>query len=138
MIDAGSIETRNVFIDTEYFDSINFDFIKTAIKELIRHAKNGRAKIFLASITLGEMRDHIETGVKKANRAVKSFRDEGRILWNLPELPIHAANSSWFRMFLKPLTNGKANSPISPKAATSLMTRWFCLWIPIPVRRIAD
>jgi hypothetical protein len=88
---AKILETRNIFIDTGYFDSTNYDFEKTALKELVKHVKNGKAKVFLTSVTVGEMRAHLNRGVKEANTALKKFRKEGQILYNIPELPIHGA-----------------------------------------------
>jgi len=89
---------HNIFIDTEYFDSINYDFNKAALKELVRHVKNGRAKIILTSVTLGEMRAHLAEGVSKAEQALKRFRSDGRMLRNLPELPIQRSTNWTYKM----------------------------------------
>jgi PIN domain len=87
---ANLLESPNVFIDTEYFDSINYGFDATALRELIRLVRNKQAKVFSTSVTLREMQSHLDEKAREAAKALKSFRDTARIVRNLPDLPIHA------------------------------------------------
>jgi hypothetical protein len=82
---------RNVFIDTQYFDSINYSFSVKALKELVRLVEEGGVRVFLTSVTLGEMRSHVVEHMKEAANALKSFKDKGRFFRNLPSLPVHGA-----------------------------------------------
>lgn len=84
------LKSRNVFVDTQYFCASNLNFSSTAFKELAELANKDRARFFLTSVTVKEVEAHIARGVKEAKTAFEAFREDGRLLRNLPELSFHS------------------------------------------------
>jgi len=76
-----NLKTKNVFVDTEVFEANNFDFSSKSLSELVRLAKAGFIRVFLTSITVGEVNIHIADKIREALAKLKKFRnEEGRIL----------------------------------------------------------
>jgi hypothetical protein len=78
-----NLKTRNVFIDTESFDAANLNFDSTPLIELIRLAQADFIRVFLTTITVGEVRAHISERIHEGSQNLKRFRKEGRILKNV-------------------------------------------------------
>jgi hypothetical protein len=80
-----NLKSRNVFIDTEVFEGSNFDFHSRHLSEIVRLAQKDLIRVFLTTITVGEIRAHIAEKINAAAAKLKKFRiEEGRILQNLP------------------------------------------------------
>jgi PIN domain len=81
-----NLRTRNVFIDTEVFVSANFNFQWAAFGELVRLAQAGFIRVFLTTITVGEVHAHISEKISEAASGLKEYRSErGRVLQNVPK-----------------------------------------------------
>jgi len=84
-----NLKARNVFIDTEVFEASNFNFHSTHLSELVRLAQSNFVKVFLTTITLGEVHAHIVEKINEASSKLKKLRsEEGRILQNLPNYEV--------------------------------------------------
>ncbi|MGH9426675.1 MAG: PIN domain-containing protein, partial [Terriglobia bacterium] len=70
----------NAFIDTECFDHSGLNFASTVFRELIRFAKQHKVHVVLTSVTVQEVRAHIDAAISNAEVAIERFRKEGRIL----------------------------------------------------------
>jgi hypothetical protein len=80
------LKTKNVFLDTEVIEAANFNFQAAALKELVRLAQANFVKVFLTTITVGEVHAHIERKINEAASKLKRFRgEEGRILQNVAQ-----------------------------------------------------
>lgn len=86
-----AIETTNVFIDTQAFEAGNFNFKSNTLCELVRLADAGEVSVFITTVTKKEIEGHIRKHMRNATTAHKKFRDEARILRNLPNIPQFAA-----------------------------------------------
>lgn len=79
-----NLKTRNVFLDTEVFEAFNFNFDSKGLSELVRLAQADFVKVFLTTITVGEVHAHIVEKINEASSKLKKFRnEEGRIFQNL-------------------------------------------------------
>lgn len=79
-----NLKTRNVFLDTEVFEAYNFNFDATGITELVRLAQANFVRVFLTTVTIGEVYAHIAEKINDASSKLKKFRnEEGRILQNV-------------------------------------------------------
>jgi PIN domain len=87
---AAKLTTRNVFIDTEAFDSASLNFGSTALQELTKLAQAGKIHVFLTSVTVGEINEHIGAATRQAAKAVKEFRRQAPVLYGLAGLPFHS------------------------------------------------
>jgi hypothetical protein len=65
---ADSAETNNVFIDTEVFDCHQFDFASLNFRRLVRLVADGPVRVLLTTITVSEIRSHLD------EHAVKAFK----------------------------------------------------------------
>jgi hypothetical protein len=50
---------RYVFLDTEFFDRLQFDFQNPLLKGVVSHAEKGRLQLVLPKVIEGEIRDHL-------------------------------------------------------------------------------
>jgi len=62
---------RLVALDTEVFDSHNFNYKSQVFQTLIKLVKEEKIKLLLTSITLREIRSHITEGAQLASKAIK-------------------------------------------------------------------
>jgi hypothetical protein len=65
-------ETPNVFLDTEVFDQHEYDLSSPYFKRLIRLVNSGAVKLFLTTVTVGEIQDHIDERAKQGLRLTVS------------------------------------------------------------------
>jgi hypothetical protein len=84
--------TRDVFLDTQVFETNNFDLDRTAFKEVISKVKADRIKVLTTSITVREVKKRIWKRVKEASNTIDKFRKDLRILANSgdPTISSHA------------------------------------------------
>jgi hypothetical protein len=76
------LRTKNVFVDTEAFDSASYHFAKGDLKHLLDRITQGQLSLHTTSITVREMEEHIRLGVHAAKSALKQFRSDARVLYN--------------------------------------------------------
>ena len=77
-------EDQKCFLDTEVIEAANFNFRAAALSELVRLARENFVKVFLTTITVGEVHAHIASKINEAASKLKKFRgEEGRILQNM-------------------------------------------------------
>lgn len=62
---------RLVTLDTQVFDSYNFNYNSRAFQTLVTLTQQGKIRLLLTSVTLNEIRAHIIEGAKLASEAVK-------------------------------------------------------------------
>jgi predicted nucleic acid-binding protein len=82
--------TRLVFLDTEVFIKVNFNYQSTSFKKLIELVEEKEVELYLTTITRQEILDNLAQEAKKAKSAFKQlhkeFRKKAKILDNLAEL----------------------------------------------------
>lgn len=71
---ADSAATNNVFLDTEVFDCHQFDFGALSFCRLVRLAADGPMRVLLTTVTVSEIRKHIDEHAEKAFKQVETFR----------------------------------------------------------------
>jgi PIN domain len=64
---APAAKTSNVFLDTEVFDSLSLDFQNANLLRVIRLAASGKIKLFLTTVTEGEILSHIHEQAREAH-----------------------------------------------------------------------
>ncbi|MEZ8314260.1 PIN domain-containing protein [Vibrio splendidus] len=74
------LETRNVFIDTEYFVKSNLNFSSRPFVTLQDLCKRDELRYILTSVVEQEVENKIETSIKDALNALQSFRKKASIL----------------------------------------------------------
>jgi hypothetical protein len=79
---------RLVALDTQIFDSYNFNYKSQVFQILIKLVQQEKVKIFVTSLTLHEIRAHITEGAELAFKAIeqavkdlhkKRFKPQGDI-----------------------------------------------------------
>ena len=78
-----AFKTNNIFIDTSIFIQKNFDFTNTSFENLKSIVQSDNLNLFITSITENEVKNNIRLEVVKAQAALKKFRNEAKILWNV-------------------------------------------------------
>ena len=71
---ADSAETSNVFLDTEVFDCHQFALDALSFRRLVRLAAEDTVRVLLTTVTVGEIRKHIDQHAEKSFKQVESFR----------------------------------------------------------------
>ncbi len=71
---ADSAATNNVFLDTEVFDCHQFDFGASSFRRLVRLAADGPMRVLLTTVTVSEVRRHIDEHAERAFKQVETFR----------------------------------------------------------------
>ena len=84
------LETKNVFIDTEYFVSSNLDFDKSALKEFKNLCFNSELRHITTSVVQKEIRSHISESVNDALVALKKFKRKAKILNSLNDRDVRS------------------------------------------------
>ena len=74
-----------IFIDTSIFESNNFLESKR-IKEVYKLAERGNIKVILPKLTYDEILNRITKNVEESSQKFKKYRNETRILRNVPSL----------------------------------------------------
>lgn len=87
-----AISDNPIFLDTQVFYSNNFNFGRTAFKELVGRVETDRVRVVLTSITVREVKRHIHARVKDASKLVDKVRKDLRILESssVPEVSVRA------------------------------------------------
>lgn len=71
----------NVFIDTNYFIGIKFEFDKGELKSLIEHCESERINLFTSEIVISEVEKHIKTDIGLALSNIRNeIKRNGRLL----------------------------------------------------------
>jgi hypothetical protein len=85
-----TLETHNIFIDTEIFKRANFNYNSESFQKLISLVQGKKAYIFLTDVTVNEVKSNIKQDVRAARGAIRSLRKNPGIpiLLNLLEGPI--------------------------------------------------
>lgn len=94
--------TADVFLETQLFVTNNFDFDRTAFKELIGRVREDRVRVFLTSVTVGEVKRRIQVQVKEAVSKFSEVRKHLRVLANSNVPEIRARSE---RLFPEPVTD---------------------------------
>ncbi|OJW21240.1 MAG: hypothetical protein BGO49_24835 [Planctomycetales bacterium 71-10] len=79
-----NLEPIQVFIDTQVFDSENYNFESRDLKRLRHLASEGLINIKLTSVTLKEIESHVDERATEAFAALAKFRKSVAILNPLP------------------------------------------------------
>lgn len=69
-----SAATPNVFLDTEVFDSHQLDFTSPNLRRLVRLAVAGNVHLLLTTVTVAEVKAHLDKHAKEAFKQVKNYR----------------------------------------------------------------
>lgn len=76
---------ENVFVDTSEIMGGNY-FESTKLKEILKLAKDGHIQILMPEITYKEVEKNADESINKAIQDRKKYRDESRILRNVPSI----------------------------------------------------
>ena len=79
------LETRKVFIDTQYFHKVKFHFDSPALKSFRKLCEAGELLNITTSVVLREVESHIQSSVKEALTAMQKFKREAAILSSLDD-----------------------------------------------------
>jgi len=84
--------TADVFLETQVFYTNNFDLKRTAFTQLIRRVEEDRVRVFLTSVTVGEVKRHLAERVRAAANAIDKVKKDLRIFANstVPEVKARA------------------------------------------------
>lgn len=69
-----------VFLDTNIFESENFDFFRYKLKNLLDHCINGNVILLTSPIVINEVKGHIKEEIQKSLTYQKKFIKNSRIL----------------------------------------------------------
>jgi hypothetical protein len=84
--------TTDIFLETQVFVTNNFDLRRTAFKELVQLVKQDRVRVYLTTVTVGEVKKQIDERVRSAATVIDNIRKEVRILAN-SQIPETAARA---------------------------------------------
>lgn len=79
------MSTKNLFIDTSIFFNKNFNFSHQMFQRLIDLYDRDHLKFYSTEITKKEVHSKIKESLQKTNDALKTCRNNGKILKNIPE-----------------------------------------------------
>jgi PIN domain len=79
------LKSRYVYLDTQVFESLNFQFSEGRLKGLCDYAKKGRVSLYLTEVTLREVKARINKRYKESMISLNEFKKNAKILRNLPE-----------------------------------------------------
>jgi predicted nucleic acid-binding protein len=79
---------KNVFIDTSVFIANNYSYDNPIFKALLEYISQDKVQVILTSVTVQEVKSHIEKDTERTVVAIKKARAEARILRNIPNHPI--------------------------------------------------
>ena len=74
-----------IFLDTSIFEANNFLESKR-IQEIYKLAERGDIKVVIPKLTYDEIKNRISKNVEEANQKFKKYRDDTRVLRNVPSL----------------------------------------------------
>lgn len=97
--------TRNVFLDTQVFFQLGFEFNGSRLAEFARLCEKQLASLVVTDITVREIRANMKGRISAASRGLLSFRRDNPILLSLP--------GRHFAEFLRPFDKGKANAEMN-------------------------
>jgi len=90
-----TLGTKNVFLDTQVFIGINFNYQHNAFVEFIKLASSARINYYTTYITKEEIKSNIKKKIDETHSAFNSFQKDAKILRN--------SKFQWVRtMFDKP------------------------------------
>lgn len=91
-----------VFLDTEVFDKHSRDFECSNIRRLARLSSNGAFQVFLTSVTVQEVRAHLDQDAKKAFSALRNYRRASKLVKRvLPDPQFEPEDEQVFRVSLQ-------------------------------------
>ncbi|PFE95060.1 hypothetical protein CN325_18830 [Bacillus thuringiensis] len=79
------MSTKNLFIDTSIFFNKNFNFSHQMFKHLIDLYERDHLQFYSTEITKKEVHSKIKESLQKTHDALKTCRNNGKILKNIPE-----------------------------------------------------
>ncbi|MCU5395973.1 hypothetical protein CN639_23980 [Bacillus toyonensis] len=79
------MSTKNLFIDTSIFFNKNFNFSHPMFQRLIDLYDKDHLKFYSTEITKKEVYSKIKESLQKTNDALKTCKNKGKILKNIPE-----------------------------------------------------
>ncbi|PGU90092.1 hypothetical protein COD71_23510 [Bacillus cereus] len=79
------MSTKNLFIDTSIFFNKNFNFSHPMFQRLIDLCARDHLKFYSTEITKKEVHSKIQESIQKTNDVLKTCRNSGKILKNIPE-----------------------------------------------------
>ena len=130
-----SLETRNVFIDTQVVIEANYQFKAGSLKRLADLAKKGSIHLVLTTVTVQEVISNLNAQISESKRAMSQFRKDGRVLWNCtsPCFSVLFKKTDWEQIranltsqFEGFLADTKATIlPINDSVATEVFERYF-------------
>lgn len=74
------LETKNVFIDTQYFVKSNYNFESTSFMSLKELCQNSELRLLMTSVVEREVENKIELSIKEALGSLQSFKRKAHIL----------------------------------------------------------
>lgn len=79
------LETRKVFIDTQYFVKAGLHFYSPALKSFRKYCESNELFHISTTVVESEVQAKIEASVKEALGAIRTFRRKARILSSLDD-----------------------------------------------------
>lgn len=83
------IRSRLVFLDTNIFESKNFQFDSHSLKAFKRLVDDGEIRLLVTDPTIREVRQHLRAKSEEAVGEIKKVRRSAMLLRNTPDLPVH-------------------------------------------------
>lgn len=83
------IKSRLVFLDTNIFESKNFQFNSHSLKAFKRLVDDEEIRLLVTDPTIQEVRQHLKAKSEEAVSEIKKVRRSAMLLRNIPDLPVH-------------------------------------------------
>ncbi|MCG6202845.1 PIN domain-containing protein [Psychromonas antarctica] len=74
------LETRKIFIDTQYFVKSNFNFHSQSFKSLQKLCESNEIQYYLTSVVEREVDNRIKLSIKDSLNSLKQFKRKANIL----------------------------------------------------------
>ncbi len=84
---SDDFETENVFLDTEVFESAGRDFSAKAMRRLIELIESGVLRLYLTSVTVAEIRSHLDADLKDSLKALSNYKRYSKLLKRIIPTP---------------------------------------------------
>ncbi|OLP66322.1 hypothetical protein BACPU_06240 [Bacillus pumilus] len=72
----------NIFLDTQVYKAINFNFFYKDLLRLKRFIDEGLVELFITPITIKEIEDHIKREIQASREYINAIKDNAKILLN--------------------------------------------------------
>jgi len=83
------IKSRLVFLDTNIFESKNFQFNSHSLRAFKKLVDDGEIRLLVTDPTIQEVRQHLRVKSEEAVSEIKKVRRSAMLLRNVSDLPVH-------------------------------------------------